>query len=297
MLDLKKVCPNCKKETVQKYRRDLGRLYKLTGEGDLPAKGTWLKSDALFKKYKAIPLNRRRQLSVAAVKGLQGYGLKHEKWNIAMVEDVKAYKKQRGKQKLSKVEKEKWPVGGYPVMKKMSTEYKRSIRRILQGAPSVKGLYAYSQALILRWYAEIAWRNDLVTVVVKGDGNLLSKKKGIYSVNMKEFKSSNKIGEIDVTLSKALSRVVDKYMKYRNKVELDHDYLIVNASGNKLSKAGLVKILNRLTKKYTGKAFGTRMIRIMATTHQKDALDKASKLASQMLHSLDTSQTYVRKDA
>ena len=136
-----------------------------------------------------------------------------------------------------------------------------------------------------------------MTVVVKGDGNLLSKKKGIYSVRMKEFKSSNKIGEIDVTLSKALSRVVDKYLKFRNKVELDHEYLIVNASGNKLSKAGLVKILNRLTKKYTGKAFGTRMIRIMATTHQKDALDKAKKLANTMLHSLATSQTYVRKDA
>ena len=182
-------------------------------------------------------------------------------------------------------------------MKKMSTEYKREIRRILQGPPTIPGLYAYSQALILRWYAEIAWRNDLVTVVVKGDGNLLSKKKGIYSVKMKEFKSSNKIGEIEVTLSKALSRVVNKYMKYREKVNLDHDYLIVNKAGNKLSKAGLVKILNRLTKKFTGKAFGTRMIRIMASTHQKDALDKAKILASQMLHSLDTSQTYVRKDA
>ena len=114
---------------------------------------------------------------------------------------------------------------------------------------------------------------------------------------MKEFKSSDKIGEILITLSKALSRVVDKYVKYRSKLDLDHEYLIVNASGNKLSKAGLVKILNRLTKKFTGKAFGTRMIRIMATTHQKEALDEAKKLASTMLHSLDTSQTYVRKDA
>ena len=114
---------------------------------------------------------------------------------------------------------------------------------------------------------------------------------------MKDFKSSNKIGEIVVTLSKALSRVVAKYLKYRSKLDLDHEYLIVNASGKKLSKAGLVKMLNRLTKKYTGKAFGTRMIRIMATTHQQEALDKAKKLASSMLHSLATSQTYVRKDA
>ena len=203
MFDLKKACPNCKKETVQKYKRDLVRLFKLTQpNGELPDKGSWLKSETLFKKYKAIPLNSRRQLSVAAVKGLRAYGLKHDTWNTAMVDDITAYKKQRGKQKLSKIEKEKWPEG-YPVMKKMSTEYKREIRRILQGPASIKGLYAYSQALILRWYAEIPWRNDLVTVVVKGDGNLLSKKKGTYSVKMKNFKSSDKIGVIDVSLSKA----------------------------------------------------------------------------------------------
>ena len=106
-----------------------------------------------------------------------------------MVDDVVAYKKQRGKQKLSKVEKEKWPQGGYPVMKKMSTEYKREIRRLIQGTPTIKGLYAYSQALILRWYAEIAWRNDLVTLKLKGDGNILSKKKGTYSVKRKNLKA------------------------------------------------------------------------------------------------------------
>ena len=36
MFDLKKVCQNCKKETVQKYKRDIVRLFKLTGSGDLP---------------------------------------------------------------------------------------------------------------------------------------------------------------------------------------------------------------------------------------------------------------------
>jgi hypothetical protein len=297
VLDISKACKRCTLQTKKKYLRDIRRLYELTHTGEVPAKqSSWLKSEKLFKKYKAIPLNIRRALSVAAVKASQAYGLDLEKWGEAMRDDVIKYKKSRSEQKISKVEKEKWPKGGYPVLKKISTELKRSIRRDIAGPPSIKGLYMYSQYISLRFYAEVAFRNDLPSVVLAGKGNVMSKKKGVYEIRMTDFKASDKIGTITVTLSRALTRVIDKYLKYRNKLDLKHDFLIVNSQGKPLSKKALSVILNRITKRFTGHSFGTRLIRVMKATHEKKTLDAAKKIANDMLHSLDTSQTYARKD-
>ena len=265
---------------------------------DVPAKdGKWLKTEKLFKKYSAIPLNVRRALSVAAVKASQSYSLDLEKWGDAMREDVIKYKKSRSEQKISKVEKQKWPKGGYPVLKKISTELKRTIRRDIAGEPTLKGLYIYSQYIVIRFYSEVAFRSDLPSIVLKGSGNVMRKKNGVYEIRMTDFKASDKIGPITVKLTRALTRVLDKYLKYRNKLDLKHEYLIVNSQGGKMSKKAMSIILNRITKRFTGKSFGTRLIRVLKVTHEKEALDKVKKLANDMLHSLETSQTYVRKDA
>ena len=119
VLDIKKACKQCTPQTIKKYLRDIKRLYELTNTGDIPAKdGKWLKSEKLFKKYKAIPLNIRRALSVAGVKASQAYGLDSRLWGEAMRADIIQYKKSRSEQKISKVEKEKWPKGGYGALKK-----------------------------------------------------------------------------------------------------------------------------------------------------------------------------------
>ena len=272
------------------------RLSKNLGHEKIPEAGGWLKSEKLFGIYKKMPLSSRRALSVAAVKASQAYGQPPGAWYKAMVSDVALYKKQRGKQLKSEDEKKKWPTGGFAALRKVATEFKRSIKNSIS-ASSLPGLYAYSQYIILRFYSEVAFRNDLATVRIgRGkDGNRLTKEKGIYTIVMREFKASDKIGVVTVKLSKALSKAIDQYVKYRGKLSLDHDRLLVNSKGGALSKKGLGQILNKLTRKYLGKGFGTRMIRVLKVTSEKDALDKAAKLAHDMLHSIDTSQTYARK--
>ena len=91
MFDLRKACKHCKPQSIKKYARDISRLYKLLDLDKLPENATWLKSEKLFKKYKSLPLNKRRALSVAGVKASQAYGVKNEKWLSAMVADVNAY--------------------------------------------------------------------------------------------------------------------------------------------------------------------------------------------------------------
>ena len=296
VFEMKKACKNCLAATVKKYERDAQRLYELNNEGALPRdKSKWLKSDALFKKYKALPLNKRRAMSVAGVKASQAYGVKdHPRWDKALRDDVLAYKKTRSKHKLTDAEKSKIPVGGFEALKKISTEYKRNIKNDIK-RKDLAGLYSYSKYIVVRFYSEYAFRNDLATIQIGEGENKLSKTKGIYEIEMKNFKSSDKIGKVTVKLSKALSSVFTKYIKYRAQFDLTHSYLLVNRSGARLSKKGLGNILNQITKKYLGTGFGTRIIRILKARSETKILDAAKKVANDMLHSLAQNQDYNKK--
>ena len=297
--NLKKACPNCKAESVKKYKRDILRLLNLNSETQLlsvPESAKWLGAKTLFEKYKKIPLEKRRALSIAAVKAGQAYGLKeNKKWRDAMMSDVNAYKKKRSLQNKSEPEKEKWLVGGLKTLKKASTEMKREIRRVLL-ENTIKSLYAYSQYLILRFYSEVALRNTLADVEISTGENHLSKKKGVFTLKLTRFKVSEKVGPVEIPLSRALSTAVSKYIKYRKQFDLDHKFLLVNATGKKLSRKALGIILQKLSKKYTGKAVGSRMVRVLKATENKAVLDKAMKISREMLHK-DLKQTvsYARK--
>ena len=296
--DLKKVCQKCTPATVQKYRRDILRLLRLGNPKavKIPETSAWLQEASLFKKYQAIPLNKRRALSVAAVKAGQGYSLKdNKKWYDAMISDVQAYKEQRGLQLKSEDEKKHWPKEGIKVLKKIASEFKRSIRLALQ-TPNVESLYLYSQYILVKFYSEVQLRNTLADVeIVKGD-NYLSKSKGIFTIHLSKFKASDRVGNVEIKLSRALSTAIHKYLKFRTQVKPDHTYLLVNAKGGKLSKKGLGVLLQKLTKKFTGKAFGTRLIRVLKATENKKVLDKALKISKEMLHSnLETTVSYARK--
>ena len=55
--------------------------------------------------------------------------------------------------------------------------------------------------------------------------------------------------------------------------------------------------MHKLSKKYTGKAVGSRMIRIFKATENKGVLDKALKVSKEMLHKdLKMTASYARKD-
>ena len=177
---LKKVCQACKPDTIKKYKRDIIRLYRLSHPKaeNIPETSKWLNEESVFNKYKALPLNKRRALSVAGVKAGQAYSLKENKiWYKAMMSDVDAYKKKRSLQNKSEEEKKNWPSEGVAVLKKIATEMKREIRRALQ-TPNVESLYLYSQYIILKFYSEIALRNDLADVQLKNGANHLTKSRG-----------------------------------------------------------------------------------------------------------------------
>ena len=150
----------------------------------------------------------------------------------------------------------------------------------------------------MRFYSEIQLRNDLATIELKSKdkNNYIQKQKGsVYKLVMRTFKASEKIGEREIELSKPLSKVTRDYLKYRNRVDVDHDHLLSNSGGGVLSKPALGKVLRKLSKEFLGKAVGVRMLRIFNATDNAAILRKADEVSNNMLHSAKQSKEYVRK--
>ena len=250
----------------------------------------------MFKKYKALPLNVRRAYSVAGVKSSQAYGIENKKWYAAMLKDIQAYKEQRSLQNKSEEEKKNWPKGGISVLKKVASEFKRSIRLALK-TPSIEALYLYSQYILVKFYSEVQLRNTLADVEIGKGDNHITKSKGIFTIHLTKFKASDKVGKVEFPLSKALSTAIHRYIKFRTQLNLPHNFLPVNAKGNKLSRKGLGTILHKLTKRFTGKAFGSRLARVLKATENKKVLDEALKISKEMLHkNLHMTVSYARHD-
>jgi hypothetical protein len=111
---------------------------------------------------------------------------------------------------------------------------------------------------------------------------------------MKHYKNSKQLGESEITLSRGATTALRKFLKFRGEV-VDHDWLFSGKSGRKLSRPALGKLLHRATKQLLGKAFGSRLIRVLAATDSRKAIEEVSELSKKMLHTTAQTKQYVRK--
>ena len=112
---------------------------------------------------------------------------------------------------------------------------------------------------------------------------------------MRKFKNSEQLGEKEITLSRGLTTQVRKFLKYRADV-VDNDYFLNTMQKNKMSRSALGKKLVRSTKKLLNKKIGSRIIRVLAASSNKDEIEKLKKFSDSMLHSAKQTGKYVRKD-
>ena len=228
----------------------------------------------------------------------KAFGEVNEYWKSRMFKDSEDYSEERKKNKKSEKETKNWVDDALKKLKTVSTEYKRTINYKLRHKPSIANLWLYSQYLILRFYSEIQLRNDLGTVSLKdtGSNNYLKRVKGSkFDLIMRDFKASKKIGDRVIHIRRALSNVLQLYIKYRAKVDLKHDHLLSNSKGVKLSKSALGKVLRKITKDKLSKNIGVRMLRIFNASENAKLLEKAEEVSHNMLHSAKQSREYIRK--
>ena len=300
---LKSTCENCKPASILVYFRNVKRLYRLIEEeGDIPPTGTWLGKKTLLEKYKKLDLKVRRHLSVAGVKASKAYKRNADDWTVQMYKDASAYERGRSKNKRSKKEIDSWPKGGFKAVKRAASEMWKRVKVLLgkDEVPNLTTLYKYQLFIVLKLFSEIPFRNLFATFSIKkSDGNYIERpKKGNWKLIVNQHKSLAKQGPKEVALSRANTMALRKFLKYRGEVEeVKHDYLLSNKTGTKMSKATMGKAVHRVTKELLGKAFGSRLIRVLASTELKPEIDKIEELREKMLHAPGSKQTkgYTRK--
>ena len=282
------------------YFRNVRRLHRLTDETNaIPTSAGWLSKEELMTKFKKLPLTQRRTLSVAAVKAGQVYGKNNEKWVSQMYKSQSEYTDQRDKNEKTDKEKKLWPKGGFASIKKAATEQKRRIRHVLTGEPSNEGVFRYGMYIVLRLFSELPFRNTFADLQVSksAEGNYIDvPKRGNIKLYLRQFKHSKQIGHRDFTLSKANSTALRKYLKYREAAGVTHKFLLSTKSGARMTRGTLGISLHKLTKDLLGKSFGSRLIRILASSSVKPEIDKAVEMSEKLLHGrMKQTKQYTRK--
>ena len=298
---LKKVCKKCTVDTIKTYVRNVKRLYKLTHDDtEVALNSKWL-NDSLLKKLKEQPLNVRRHLSIAAVKFAKAIKAKEsiiDRFSEQMVSDANKYKENRKKNEWSEKELKSKPKGGMKAIKKASTEIMKKVRRLMNNEkePNLKTLYKYQAFILLKLYLEAPLRNTFATFDLedKKTNNFIKTGKGNFTLVIRKHKNSKKTGSSEIKLSRAATMAIRKFLKYKEKVHTK-PFLFTNMKMEKLSKQSLSKMLHRVTSDFLGKAFGSRMIRILSVTENKDKIADVTNLAGNMLHSIEQQASYVRK--
>lgn len=294
---LKAVCKNCSMNTIKVYHTNIKRLYRFfDDDGEIPLSAKWLNSDKVLAKYKKLPFNIRRHLSTAAVKAYQAYKVDNVAWYKRMISDQSLYQENRNKNKVTKSEKSKMLTGGLKELKNITTEFKRQINRSLRDEPSLKALYDYQLYISMRLFVELPFRNDFPTFNVneKKINYIVWKKKPKAKFVVQDFKNSDKLGPREVEISKSLTKALKQFLKYRARV-VEHDFLLTNMRGEPLSKAAFSKAIHGITKKLSGKSFGSRILRIIHATESSEIIEKSNALTNKLLHSSSQTQQYVKK--
>ena len=126
--------------------------------------------------------------------------------------------------------------------------------------------------------------NNIYLVVV-------SRNKKFFSFGKNTVKSKTN-ENVRIPVSKGLNSVLNLWLNVH-----DNEYLLLDSRGNKLTKNGLSKFINKIFKPF-GKKIGASMLRKIKVSHEFDAEDlaKKEKLAKEMNHSVGTQQgVYLKK--
>ena len=142
-------------------------------------------------------------------------------------------------------------------------------------------------------------RNDLPTLDIEqtAKGNHLKRNKNSFTVVLKDFKNSDKLGAREIKLNRSNNMELNRFLKYRAKLDLKHTKLFSLRSGGPMSKSAFSQGLIKLTSRLIDKKIGSRLLRVMFATSNKDILQKADEISKKMLHSKSGKQTrqYVKE--
>ena len=162
---------------------------------------------------------------------------------------------------------------------------------------SLKDLLRVQDLVILSLYHDHPLRLDYATLKVgKDEKNCIykSKKPSGWFIQLVEFKTDKSLGEQKFKPNVANQRLLNKFIPQVSKLT-DHEHLLTNRSGGKMSKQVLSKRLTSITKKHLGKGFSVQLLRILFAMQHRRVLETAKEVSKKLMHSPEQSLQYSKK--
>ena len=297
---LDKVKKHVKPASRETYLRNIRRLRKATGQLPIPSTSKWLTEARLLKWYDSQPLNIRRHLSTAAKVAFLVYGKESEEWSERQSAAMKEFDDDRRKRQLTEKQKSAMPKEGFDALKHVVSSLRKELKHLL-AAPkewSLKDLLRVQELVIVSLYYDFPLRLDYADLKTDVDkGNYIRKRKKKprgWLINLDDYKTSKSMGTQQFKPNRANQRLLNKFMPQVARLT-EHNYLLTNAAGNKMTKQVLSKNLQTTFRKRVGKTFSVQLIRVLYAMKNRGVIESAKEVSRKLLHSTEQSLMYAKK--
>jgi len=294
MKDLKELIlkkrPTLSASSVTTYNSILTNLYKkVFGDSEIePAK--FDETEKILAHLKEIPGNKRKTILSALV-----IMTDDKKYRDLMLEDIKGYNHEIGKQEKSDSQKASW-VGGDEI-KTLQESYRKDAdllyKKAQLNANDLQNIQSYI-ILCLLGGGFIAPRRSKdfcdfkIKNVDKAKDNYLDKNQLVFN----SYKTAKCYGEQKVEIPTALRSILNKWVKNN-----PTPYLLFDSNMNPLTS---VKLNQRLNRMFDGKKVGCNNLRHSYLTDKYAATIKTNEAMANDLKDMGSSAamatTYIKKD-
>jgi hypothetical protein len=287
---IKEKRPTLSASSITTYNSILKNLYKkVFGTGDIDHK-KFDDTEKILAHLKDLPANKRKTILSALV-----IITDDKKYRDLMLEDIKTYNHEIGKQEKSETQKENWVAGAD--IKTLWETLKRNADLLYKKSHLTQGDLQQIQSFIILSLLGgmfIAPRRSKdfcdfkIKNVDKDKDNYLDKATLVFN----SYKTAKCYGEQKVTIPPTLKSLLAKWIK-TNPTE----WLLFDTNMNPLSS---VKLNQRLNKLFDGKKVGVNALRhTYLTDKYADTMEQKKKIDADMTamgSSANMLTTYVKED-
>lgn len=294
MVDLKELIKNKRPQlsasSITTYNSILKNLYKnVFGSGDIEPKH-FDETDKVLAHLKDLPANKRKTILSALV-----IITDDKKYRDLMLDDIKTYNHEIGKQEKSETQKENWVAGAD--IKQLWEQLKRNADLLYKKSHLTQGDLQQIQSFIILsllggMFIAPRRSKDFCDFKIKeidpAKDNYLRKTELVFN----SYKTAKCYGEQKVSIPPTLKALLTKWIK-KNPT----DYLLFDTNMNPLSS---VKLNQRLNKLFDGKKVGVNALRhTYLTDKYADTMEQKKKIDADMTamgSSANMLTTYVKEN-
>lgn len=294
MVDLKEYIkekrPTLSASSITTYNSILKNIYKkVFGDGDIDTK-KFDETDRILAHLKDLPANKRKTILSALV-----IITDDKKYRDLMLEDIKNYSHEIGKQEKSETQKDNWVEGAD--IKTLWENLKRNADLLYKKTHLTQGDLQQIQSFIILSVLggifvpprrSLDWVSFKIKNINKTADNYMDKATLVFNT----YKTAKCYGEQKVPIPPTLKNLLAKWIK-KNPT----DYLLFDTNMNPLSS---VKLNQRLNKLFDGKKVGVNALRhTYLTDKYADTMEQKKKIDADMTamgSSANMLTTYVKEN-